>query len=53
MSALFFEHVAAAVNRCAGGVQIRNALFEAGMQQNLGVFVVVLHHKLAVPLGGG
>ena len=53
-TALFDEVVvAAAVGRRRGGIDEGNAAFDAKMEQVLGVVIVHLHHKLAVPLGGG
>ena len=50
--ARFPELIAGAVDRRTGGVEKRHFVVQAPMQQHLGVGVVVLHHELAVPLGG-
>ncbi len=45
--------VAAAVSGGGRGVQERNLMLQAPVQQLFRVLVVVIHHVFAIPLGGG
>ena len=49
---LFDELFAAAVSGGGGGVQERNFAIQTVVQQVFGVLIVIVHHVLAVPLGG-
>ena len=44
---------AAAVGCRGGGIQERNFTLQAVVQELFGVLIVIVHHVLAVPLGGG